>query len=218
MNRMYELRFFRLFSENFCVADNMNFMAIFRDSFFFWFVFSMNTFCSTSLPNDSYLNTDNGLYGHATKNTNQYTFSKSWSCSTCDMNESLMDSDESCTITPNYSPFRNDNSEYLFDTKILFDVSPQSSQSLSDNCINAHDQSHVYDKQIQLWQFLIELLMNEKFTNIIRWTHDNEYEFVIVQADNLARLWGVQTKKTNMTFEKFNRSLRFAKFSKSAVF
>lgn len=67
--------------------------------------------------------------------------------------------------------------------------------------------------QTQLWQFLLEILEDKKYENLIRWIysktineHDNE--FTICDTKEIARLWGIRRNKPNMTQKKFNRVLR----------
>jgi hypothetical protein len=173
---------------------------------FILFGFSMNT-CFPISPNNSYSNNEHGyLPSRFPFGANQRQFLKSWSYDVYDISETLMDSDEPCTMSQPTSICSD--SEYFFDRNNPLDGSLQSSQGM-DACLGLDLESHLHESgQVQLWQFLLELLMNAKFVNVIRWTHDNEYEFVIIQADNVAKLWGIQTKKPNMTFEKFSRGLR----------
>lgn len=61
---------------------------------------------------------------------------------------------------------------------------------------------------ITLWQFLLELLVNGQFKQIICWTN-NEGEFKLVNAEEVARLWGLRKNKNNMNYDKLSRALRY---------
>lgn len=59
-----------------------------------------------------------------------------------------------------------------------------------------------------LWQFLLEILKSEKFYNIIRWTNSRG-EFKLIDAEEVARMWGLRKNKTNMNYDKLSRALRY---------
>ena len=50
------------------------------------------------------------------------------------------------------------------------------------------------EANITLWQFLLELLLNEQYKDIISWTND-EGEFKLANAEEVARLWGLKKNK-----------------------
>lgn len=58
-----------------------------------------------------------------------------------------------------------------------------------------------------LWRFLLGLLLNRD-QKCIKWT-GREWEFYMPDREEVARLWGVQKRRTNMTYEKMSRGLRF---------
>ncbi|XP_062522788.1 ETS domain-containing transcription factor ets-5-like [Corticium candelabrum] len=59
-----------------------------------------------------------------------------------------------------------------------------------------------------LWQFLLELLNNERCRSIISWTGSGT-EFELKDHDALAREWGIRKRKPNMTYDKLSRALRY---------
>ncbi|KAK7573794.1 hypothetical protein V9T40_010985 [Parthenolecanium corni] len=61
---------------------------------------------------------------------------------------------------------------------------------------------------VNLWKFLLELLTDKAYRDIIRWVDDNG-EFQMVKPDSVARLWGEKKQKNNMTYEKLSRALRY---------
>ena len=61
---------------------------------------------------------------------------------------------------------------------------------------------------VQLWQFLLDMLLTPDKSFIIQWT-GNEYEFTILQPDDIAAMWGKCKGKPRMNFEKLSRGLRY---------
>ena len=61
---------------------------------------------------------------------------------------------------------------------------------------------------ITLWQFLLELLVGNKHRDIIQWTN-NEGEFKLINAEEVAKLWGLRKNKHNMNYDKLSRALRY---------
>ncbi|KAL3853841.1 hypothetical protein ACJMK2_017342 [Sinanodonta woodiana] len=70
------------------------------------------------------------------------------------------------------------------------------------------DHNKGMDSNITLWQFLLELLLNNQHLNIIQWT-SNEGEFKLINAEEVAKLWGLRKNKTNMNYDKLSRALRY---------
>lgn len=62
--------------------------------------------------------------------------------------------------------------------------------------------------QIQLWQFLLELLSDSSLANCITWEGTNG-EFKLVDPDEVARRWGERKSKPNMNYDKLSRALRY---------
>ena len=58
-----------------------------------------------------------------------------------------------------------------------------------------------------LWKFLLGLLL-DRDQKCIKWT-GREWEFYLPDREEVARLWGVQKRRPNMTYEKMSRGLRF---------
>ena len=77
------------------------------------------------------------------------------------------------------------------------------------------------ESNITLWQFLLELLISNQHKNIISWTN-NEGEFKLLNAEEVARLWGLRKNKHNMNYDKLSRALRsvevFFFFKNSEIF
>uniref|UniRef100_A0A8R1HQL6 ETS domain-containing protein n=1 Tax=Caenorhabditis japonica TaxID=281687 RepID=A0A8R1HQL6_CAEJA len=62
--------------------------------------------------------------------------------------------------------------------------------------------------QIQLWQFLLELLSEPINLHCITWEGGNG-EFKLVDPDEVARKWGERKSKPNMNYDKLSRALRY---------
>ncbi|XP_063292083.1 Friend leukemia integration 1 transcription factor-like isoform X2 [Pelobates fuscus] len=62
--------------------------------------------------------------------------------------------------------------------------------------------------QIQLWQFLLELLSDSNNSGCIAWEGLNG-EFKMTDPDEVARRWGERKSKPNMNYDKLSRALRY---------
>ncbi|XP_017854903.1 DNA-binding protein D-ETS-6 isoform X2 [Drosophila busckii] len=62
--------------------------------------------------------------------------------------------------------------------------------------------------QIQLWQFLLELLADSSNANCISWEGQSG-EFRLIDPDEVARRWGERKAKPNMNYDKLSRALRY---------
>ncbi|XP_029178840.1 DNA-binding protein Ets97D [Nylanderia fulva] len=62
--------------------------------------------------------------------------------------------------------------------------------------------------QIQLWQFLLELLTDKEYRDAIQWI-GTEGEFKLNQPEAVAQLWGARKNKPSMNYEKLSRALRY---------
>merc|ERR1719378_1624150 len=62
--------------------------------------------------------------------------------------------------------------------------------------------------QVQLWQFLLELLTDKEHREVIHWLGD-EGEFKLNNPEIVAQLWGARKNKPNMNYEKLSRALRY---------
>jgi friend leukemia integration 1 transcription factor len=62
--------------------------------------------------------------------------------------------------------------------------------------------------QIQLWQFLLELLSDYNNAACITW-EGTSGEFKMTDPDEVARRWGERKSKPNMNYDKMSRALRY---------
>lgn len=62
--------------------------------------------------------------------------------------------------------------------------------------------------QVQLWQFLLELLTEKDLREVIHWIGD-EGEFKLENPEVVAQLWGNRKNKPSMNYEKLSRALRY---------
>ncbi|XP_065196072.1 protein c-ets-1-B-like isoform X2 [Sycon ciliatum] len=63
-------------------------------------------------------------------------------------------------------------------------------------------------QQVQLWQFLIELLQDEKHRSIICWT-EHRGEFKLLDPDGVSHKWGLRKNRPSMDYYKMSRSMRY---------
>ncbi|CAO4364034.1 unnamed protein product [Caenorhabditis nigoni] len=68
--------------------------------------------------------------------------------------------------------------------------------------------AHSGSGQTQLWQFLLELLSDKRYSEVITWEGVNG-EFKLVDPDEVARKWGERKSKPNMNYDKMSRALRY---------
>lgn len=62
--------------------------------------------------------------------------------------------------------------------------------------------------QIQLWQFLLELLTDRHSRHLIMWVGENG-EFKLNDPEQVAQQWGRRKNKPAMNYEKLSRALRY---------
>jgi hypothetical protein len=65
--------------------------------------------------------------------------------------------------------------------------------------------------QIQLWQFLLELLADSSNSEFIKWEGTGG-EFKLIDPDEVAKRWGERKAKPNMNYDKLSRALRWVLF------
>ena len=62
--------------------------------------------------------------------------------------------------------------------------------------------------QIQLWQFLYELLQDDQHSNIISWV-GSEGEFKLLDPEAVSIMWGLRKRKPHMNYDKLSRAIRY---------
>ncbi|MBN3318028.1 FLI1 factor, partial [Atractosteus spatula] len=77
-----------------------------------------------------------------------------------------------------------------------------------ENCLQQQKQALKCSGQIQLWQFLLELLSDSANAGCITWEGTNG-EFKMTDPDEVARRWGERKSKPNMNYDKLSRALRY---------
>ncbi|XP_041648553.1 ETS1-related protein isoform X2 [Cheilinus undulatus] len=102
-------------------------------------------------------------------------------------------------------------------------LSPQSTEQYCPRVVkrkNAHPQRPEREGQItgmsaypgsgpiQLWQFLLELLLDSSCRTFISWTGDG-WEFKMSDPTEVAKRWGQCKNKPKMNYEKLSRGLRY---------
>lgn len=64
------------------------------------------------------------------------------------------------------------------------------------------------DSSVTLWQFLLQLLLDPGNEQLICWTTEDG-EFKLLQAEQVAKLWGARKNKPSMNYDKLSRALRY---------
>ncbi|KAK3512942.1 hypothetical protein QTP70_030823 [Hemibagrus guttatus] len=64
------------------------------------------------------------------------------------------------------------------------------------------------DSSVTLWQFLLQLLLDPGNKQLICWTNEDG-EFKLLQAEQVAKLWGARKNKPSMNYDKLSRALRY---------
>ncbi|KAH8864819.1 Protein FEV [Schistosoma japonicum] len=111
--------------------------------------------------------------------------------------------------TGNYD-YKNFNSFYIppFPNDLNTESCLNSSLDKS-TCLNYGMKSRSQGSgQIQLWQFLLELLADSQNMACITW-EGNDGEFKLIDPDEVARRWGERKSKPNMNYDKLSRALRY---------
>uniref|UniRef100_A0A8C6AYP0 ETS domain-containing protein n=1 Tax=Monodon monoceros TaxID=40151 RepID=A0A8C6AYP0_MONMO len=65
------------------------------------------------------------------------------------------------------------------------------------------------DPCVTLWQFLLQLFRERGNGHIISWTSRDGGELKLVDAEGVARLWGLRKNKTNVNCDKPSRAVRY---------
>ena len=82
---------------------------------------------------------------------------------------------------------------------------PSGQQEARAECLRLAGQT---SGQIQLWQFLLELLADPaQHAACIVW-EGRDGEFKLTNPDEVARKWGERKSKPNMNYDKLSRALR----------
>ncbi|MBN3309395.1 GABPA protein, partial [Amia calva] len=80
---------------------------------------------------------------------------------------------------------------------------PAQTRDCADRCCSSGNNG-----QIQLWQFLLELLTDKDARDCISWVGDDG-EFKLNQPELVAHKWGQRKNKPTMNYEKLSRALRY---------
>ena len=67
---------------------------------------------------------------------------------------------------------------------------------------------HKYKNMLHLWEFLLELLADERCKSIICWRREEEGEFQLLNHHEVAKRWGMFKQRGGMDYGKLSRALR----------
>lgn len=66
-----------------------------------------------------------------------------------------------------------------------------------------------YKNTVHLWEFLLELLADEQYSNMIAWSRKDYGEFKLKNQEEVARRWGIVKHRAGMNYEKLSRAIRY---------
>ena len=66
-----------------------------------------------------------------------------------------------------------------------------------------------FKNTIHLWEFLLELLEDEQFIQLISWTRKEHGEFKLKNQEEVAKRWGWLKQRAGMNYDKLSRALRY---------
>merc|ERR1712062_770848 len=93
----------------------------------------------------------------------------------------------------------NDDEEYV-----------QPNENKGSKKSNASTSKHIEVRYGKLWEFIRDLLKNEKYNpKIIMWEDVDKGEFRIVDSVLVAKLWATVKKNKKMNYEKLSRAMRY---------
>ncbi|XP_056331451.1 fli-1 proto-oncogene, ETS transcription factor-related sequence isoform X2 [Danio aesculapii] len=98
--------------------------------------------------------------------------------------------------------------EHQHNTRITEPSSRLAQDSYQTLCSISSRLANPGSGQIQLWQFLLELLSDNNNSTIITWEGTNG-EFKMTDPDEVAKRWGERKSKPNMNYDKLSRALRY---------
>ena len=71
-------------------------------------------------------------------------------------------------------------------------------------------------RSVHLWEFLLEILMDDSCVSLIEWTDEANGEFKLNDSEEVARRWGMRKHKEGMNYDKLSRALRYY-YSKNII-
>ncbi|XP_031571232.1 ETS translocation variant 4-like isoform X2 [Actinia tenebrosa] len=66
-----------------------------------------------------------------------------------------------------------------------------------------------YKNTVHLWEFLLELLSDERYNSIIAWSRKDHGEFKLKNQEEVAKRWGILKHRAGMNYEKLSRAIRY---------
>ncbi|OAF70962.1 hypothetical protein A3Q56_01329 [Intoshia linei] len=125
--------------------------------------------------------------------------------------------ENNCLKKPKYSSAKNTSEICYFNNKkknnLLYDK--QKVYKLDKNKENKENNENNENKNsrirgLYLWEFLLKCLNNDEYNpKYILWTDKTEKSFKLVNTKMIAKLWGQQKNKPQMTYETIGRAMRY---------
>lgn len=79
--------------------------------------------------------------------------------------------------------------------------------------IGKSDLNHIkkprYKNTVHLWEFLLELLSDDRYNSLIAWSRKDHGEFKLKNQEEVAKRWGILKHRAGMNYEKLSRAIRY---------
>ena len=92
-------------------------------------------------------------------------------------------------------------------TEEFKDKTVHEKEAKSDNHKREH-QNRRYKNTLHLWEYLLELLSDERAGPLISWSRKEYGEFKIKDPNEVAKRWGMLKQKPRMNYDKLSRAIR----------
>lgn len=132
--------------------------------------------------------------------------------------DSSEDSWYNYTLVPAYLLRTLQGSSYLFSISKLTihsfptDQEMQETGSIEEETTKSEgsveERKPRYKNIMHLWEFLLELLADEKYRSLITWSRKAHGEFKLKNQEEVAKRWGNLKQRSGMNYEKLSRALR----------
>ena len=113
------------------------------------------------------------------------------------------------SATPRYQPTLLEKSQIDPCLFILFFSNSINTEHTEQKNSKKEQKQTRYKNTIHLWEFLLELLEDERYIPLISWTRKEEGEFKIKRQEEVARRWGRLKQRAGMNYDKLSRALRY---------
>lgn len=119
-----------------------------------------------------------------------------------------LEDDSACSMDSETSPSSQSRGQTTGSSVVKTEKRPSPVQDTNKDCLASLRAHRSADCRL-LWEFIHQLLLDAKYSKYVCWENTDDYVFRIANPTGLAELWGQQKNRTNMTYEKLSRALRY---------